>query len=197
MNARRGRPPAYDRDAALLAIAETFRMRGYAGASLDEIARAAGMNRPSLFAAFGNKKSMFLAAVEDYRRRMRVAVSPALESDGALSEVLVRFFDAVIAFYHEGIAPGCLVLCTAPAEAPADKEISAVLADALKEIEKDLKGRILRAAVEGQDVKDVAGLAQLMSATLASIAIQARAGVMRADLEHFARATVAVATGTG
>ncbi|WP_292897069.1 TetR/AcrR family transcriptional regulator [Nitratireductor sp.] len=198
MSSRRGRPPAYDREAALIAIAEAFRVRGYAAASLEEIARAAGMNRPSLFAAFGNKKAMYLAALEDYRRRMRVAVSPALEGDGALSKVLVDFFDAVIAFYHEGTAPGCLVLCTAPAEALADKEIGRALADLITEIEEQLRRRILRAADEGKGVRDPAGLAQLMLATLTGVAIHARAGVKQANLKRFARANIAAAMpGTG
>ncbi|WP_367718097.1 TetR/AcrR family transcriptional regulator [Nitratireductor sp. GISD-1A_MAKvit] len=189
MISRRGRPPAYDREAALIAIAETFRLRGYAAASLDEIAREAGMNRPSLFAAFGNKKAMYLAALEDYRRRMKEAVSPALESEGALADALTRFFDAVIGFYREGAAPGCLVFCTATAEAPADEEIAAILADTISGIEAQLTARIAREAPEGE----TAGLAHLMVSLLIGIAVQARAGADEAALKRFARAGVGAA----
>lgn len=189
MIARRGRPPAYDREAALMAIAEAFRLRGYAAASLDEIARAAGMNRPSLFAAFGNKKAMYLAALEDYRRRMERAVSPALEREGPLGDALTGFFDAVVGFYGEGAAPGCLVLCTATAEAPADEEIAAVLADTIRGIEAQLTARIAREAADGE----VAGLAQLMVSVLIGIAVQARAGVDETALKRFVRAGVAAA----
>ncbi|EKF17022.1 regulatory protein tetr [Nitratireductor pacificus pht-3B] len=189
MISRRGRPPAYDREAALMAIAEAFRLRGYAAASLDEIASAAGMNRPSLFAAFGNKKAMYLAALEDYRRRMREAVSPVLESEGALADVLTRFFDAVIGFYCEGVAPGCLVLCTATAEAPADDEIADALTATVDEIEAQLSARIGRDEAAG----DVAGLAQLMVSLLIGIAVQARAGADESALKRFARAGVAAA----
>ncbi|WP_025031817.1 TetR/AcrR family transcriptional regulator [Nitratireductor aquibiodomus] len=189
MIARRGRPPAYDREAALMAIAEAFRLRGYAAASLDEIARAAGMNRPSLFAAFGNKKAMYLAALEDYRRRMEQAVSPALAGEGPLGDALTGFFDAAIGFYGEGAAPGCLVLCTATAEAPADEEIAAALADTISGIEAQLAARIAREAAECE----VAGLAQLMVSVLICIAVQARAGADEAALKSFARASVAAA----
>ncbi len=189
MIARRGRPPAYDREAALMAIAEAFRLRGYAAASLDEIARAAGMNRPSLFAAFGNKKAMYLAALEDYRRRMERAVSPALGREGPLGDALRGFFDAAVGFYGEGAAPGCLVLCTATAEAPADEEIAAVLADTIRGIEAQLTARIAREAADGE----VAGLAQLMVSVLIGIAVQARAGVDETALKRFARAGVAAA----
>ncbi|MDV2966627.1 TetR/AcrR family transcriptional regulator [Nitratireductor aquimarinus] len=189
MIARRGRPPAYDREAALMAIAEAFRLRGYAAASLDEIARAAGMNRPSLFAAFGNKKAMYLAALEDYRRRMERAVSPALEREGPLGDALTGFFDAAVGLYGEGAAPGCLVLCTATAEAPADEEIAAVLADTIRGIEAQLTARIAREAADGE----VAGLAHLMVSVLIGIAVQARAGVDETALKRFARVGVAAA----
>jgi AcrR family transcriptional regulator len=61
---KRGRPRAFDPDTALKAAAERFRAGGYSGTSLDELAAATRLNRPSLYSAFGDKKALYLAALE-------------------------------------------------------------------------------------------------------------------------------------
>ena len=60
----RGRPRSYDPDVALKAATERFRTTGYAGTSLDDLAAATGLARPSLYAAFGDKRALYLAAIE-------------------------------------------------------------------------------------------------------------------------------------
>jgi AcrR family transcriptional regulator len=57
----RGRPRAYDPDVALAQAMDTFWHAGYAGTSLDDLSAATGMNRPSLYAAFGDKRALYLA----------------------------------------------------------------------------------------------------------------------------------------
>lgn len=190
---RRGRPPAYDRRAALKAIVETFRRQGFAATSLDDLATATGMNRPSLYAAFGNKKAMYLAALEQFRRDMIEAVDATAEQSSALPETLIAFFDAAIRFYCSGTSPGCLVLCTAPTEAAVDDEIRAKLTGVLAEIEHQIRRRVDRVVAMGARVHDASALSQLMSAVLVSVAIQARAGVPEPQLRALARASVAVA----
>ena len=63
---RRGRPRAYDTQAALKQATEAFWKTGYSGTSLDSIAAATGMNPPSLYAAFGNKHAIYLEALARY-----------------------------------------------------------------------------------------------------------------------------------
>src|SRR5882724_10797919 len=63
---RRGRPRAYDPATAIARAAETFWKAGYAGTSLDDLSAATGMNRPSLYAAFGDKRDLYLKALEIY-----------------------------------------------------------------------------------------------------------------------------------
>ena len=66
---RRGRPRAYDPDVALSRAVETFWAHGYAGTSLDDLSAAMGMNRPSLYAAFGDKRDLYLKSLAFYRQR--------------------------------------------------------------------------------------------------------------------------------
>src|SRR2546423_14715860 len=69
----RGRPRAYDPQVALARAAEVFWKAGYAGTSLDDLVAATGMNRPSLYAAFGDKRALYLKTLEHYRDESRGA----------------------------------------------------------------------------------------------------------------------------
>ena len=75
---RRGRPRAYDPAQALARAADTFWKAGYAGTSLDDLSEATGMNRPSLYAAFGDKRDLYLKTLEHYREESRALARAAL-----------------------------------------------------------------------------------------------------------------------
>src|SRR5262245_66197867 len=62
----RGRPRAYDPEIALQLATESFWRAGYAATSLDDLSAATGMNRPSLYSAFGDKRDLYLAALRRY-----------------------------------------------------------------------------------------------------------------------------------
>src|SRR5262249_17102093 len=62
----RGRPRAYDPETALQTAIEAFWQAGYSGTSLDDLSAATGMNRPSLYGAFGDKRALYLKALDHY-----------------------------------------------------------------------------------------------------------------------------------
>ena len=78
MKRPRGRPREYDPEEALDAAMGVFWARGYAATSLTDLSEATGMNRPSLYAAFGDKRSVFLRALHRYSARMAREVGQAL-----------------------------------------------------------------------------------------------------------------------
>jgi len=88
---RRGRPRAYDPETALARAAATFWKAGYAGTSLDDLAAATGMNRPSLYAAFGDKRELYLKTLEHYRDEYREIARRTLADDPILRVVLNGF----------------------------------------------------------------------------------------------------------
>src|ERR1700683_5871232 len=79
---RRGRPREYDPEQALAKAAESFWKGGYAGTSLDDLVAATGMNRPSLYAAFGDKRDLYVKTLERYQQQSR-ALSAQLLADSA------------------------------------------------------------------------------------------------------------------
>jgi AcrR family transcriptional regulator len=146
---RRGRPPSYDRDVALRAIRDVFWDRGFSAASLDDIAAAAGMNRPSLYGAFGDKREMYLAALRMFSAELGREMQKALEAP-TLRGALEAFYLAAIQAYLAGEAGprGCLVICTAVSEATGDATIRSALAAILAELDSLVTLRIAKAQAE-------------------------------------------------
>src|SRR4051794_27244234 len=72
---RRGRPRAFDADAALVAALAVFWRNGYEGTSLTDLTAAMGINRPSLYAAFGNKEALFRRVMDRYAEQGRALVA--------------------------------------------------------------------------------------------------------------------------
>ena len=70
---RRGRPRAYQPDVALGKALGLFRKEGFAATSLDDLSAATGMNRPSLYGAFGDKRDLYIKSYQRYRDDARAA----------------------------------------------------------------------------------------------------------------------------
>src|SRR5438309_6694914 len=96
---RRGRPRAYDPGEALARAAATFWKAGYAGTSLDDLVEATGMNRPSLYAAFGDKREIYLKTLDYYMEESRALARAALAGDPPLPAFLQPFSDKPLGRY--------------------------------------------------------------------------------------------------
>ena len=191
---RRGRPREYDADKALASAEDTFWKRGYAGTSLDDLAAATGMNRPSLYAAFGDKRSLYLKTLERYREQVRAKFQELLADDPSLRVFLKRFYEAALDIYFAGPKPvrGCYSIGTAATEAAVDPSVRAFLAESIRNTDTFLAGRIRRA----RDRKEIAAysdpdaLARIATATLHTLAVRSRAGHSRRELSNLADAVI-------
>src|SRR5206468_3156330 len=97
----RGRPREFDADKALDQALRIFWKHGYEGASLPELTRAMGINRPSMYAAFGNKEALFRKAVERYMQMAGGWIQEALEQPtGADAAALAKY----VATFQLGLA---------------------------------------------------------------------------------------------
>jgi AcrR family transcriptional regulator len=197
--ARRGRPRAFDPDVALAQAVDAFWDAGFAATSLDDLTQATGMNRPSLYGAFGDKQELYRKAFDLYRLRTREALGEAFSGDHPLRVALRKVYETAISIYLTGDSGprGCFVIGTAVAQAVTDPDIRAALADVLREVDDAFAARMARARRSGELSADAdpAKLARLASAVLYSLTIHARAGAGRAALESIADAAVDVICG--
>jgi len=196
----RGRPRAYDADAVALRIVDTFWTHGYSATSLDRLASATGLNRPSLYAAFGDKKAMYRHALDAFAGQVRGEIERALAAPD-LATALRQFYRSAIAVYRSGDAQprGCLFVCTATVEAVDDDEIRADVARMLQTVDAALEARFRLAQTAGQiaDGPRAADLARVASAVLHSLAVRARCGAPKRQLERLAETAVELMTGAG
>jgi AcrR family transcriptional regulator len=190
----RGRPRAYDPDTALTGALNAFWHQGYSGTSLDVLSDATDMNRPSMYAAFGDKRALYLQTLDRYTAEANKAIERALDRGHSLSEGLRRFYDNALSMYFEsgGEPRGCYLIGTATTEAGADSEVGAKLLESLRGFERALEARIRDAKTAGEldAAADPAALAMIASSVLHSIAVRSRAGDSRAALKALSETAI-------
>jgi len=197
---RRGRPRAYQPDVALGKALGLFRKEGFAATSLDDLSAATGMNRPSLYGAFGDKRDLYIKSYQRYREDARAATAEIFREEMPIRQRLARIYAAALDIYLSGeTGPlGCFTVMTAGSEAVADPEIRGMVVDALSGLDRAFAACFGRARDKGELTAsaDPAVLAQLASATLHTIAIRARARVPRKELEALVKGAIDVMCGS-
>jgi len=193
----RGRPRAYDPELALAQAADVFWKKGYDGTSLDDLAAATGMNRPSLYAAFGDKHELYLKTLQRYRDQARADSLSLLQDNPPLRVYLGRFYKSALDLYVGGGPRGCFTVTTATTQATADPTVRAFLSESIRGTDAFLRDVIVKAQQRGEigHNADAAALAQIATATLHTLAVRARAGLSRKELDALAAATIGAICG--
>ncbi len=195
---QRGRPRAYDPETALRRATDAFRQAGFAATSLDDLSAATGMNRPSLYAAFGDKRALYGEILARYRQDLRDRLEAALEAESACRLALAGAYRAALDIFCAEPG-GCLVLATALTGAPDDADLRAAVAAELAGWDAAFARRLRVGKDRGELAPraDPADLGRLAAAILQSLAIRARAGEARAALDGLAAAGAALICETG
>src|SRR5271163_5104237 len=89
---RRGRPRAYQPEVALGKALDLFRKDGFAATSLDDLSAATGMNRPSLYGAFGDKRELYIKSYQRYRDDARAAMIDIFREELPIRTRLARIY---------------------------------------------------------------------------------------------------------
>jgi AcrR family transcriptional regulator len=178
----RGRPRSFDRVAALDAAMHVFWEKGYEGASIHDLTSAMGVNPPSLYAAFGDKEELFLAAVDHYAASRRDQMCPEQRTAKAAIETYLRF--KVDLLTGEGHPAGCMLMVAFFTAANASPKLHKVLAQKRAQSREHMKERIKQGIREGDVAPgtDAEELADFYSAFLAGIAQESRDGASRKSL---------------
>ncbi|WP_431219824.1 TetR/AcrR family transcriptional regulator [Leifsonia xyli] len=186
--AGRGRPRGFDTDEALDAAVGVFWRQGYEGTTLDDLTSAMGINRPSLYAAFGNKEETFKQAVARYADVEMAYVGDALAEPTARAVAEHYLRSNVLAITAPGKPAGCLSIQGGLAGSAEDQRIVRFLADSRDAGERRLTERFRRAVEEGDLTagERPADLAKYLVTVSAGLAVQASAGASRASLQRVA-----------
>ncbi|HEX6610189.1 MAG TPA: TetR/AcrR family transcriptional regulator [Hyphomicrobiaceae bacterium] len=184
----KGRPREFDADEALDRALEVFWRNGYEGASLSELTEAMGINRPSLYAAFGNKEELFRKALDRYADGPAAYTREALNAPTARGVLERLLHGAAEALTHPDYPPGCLGVHGALSCGEAAESIRDELSARRAAYEVLLRQRLERARTEGDLATDIAcaDLARLVMTVMQGMAVQAAGGASREDLRRVA-----------
>jgi AcrR family transcriptional regulator len=183
-----GRPREFDADAALDAAVAVFWEKGFEEATIDDLTAAMGINRPSLYAAFGNKEELFRKALDRYANGAAGYVRKALEKPTAreAAEALLRGSVELLA--NPKNPGGCLVVQAAlPCGSATDavhRELTAVRRSGLEVIRKRLE--VARSAGDLPADADCATLARYLATVMHGLAVQAAGGATRREMTKVA-----------
>jgi len=149
----RGRPRSFDERQALEKATQVFWSKGYDGVTIDDLVAGMGVGRPSLYAVFGDKRTLFLRILKDYAERKGAVAAKALLSPNTLRESLAGFLMRLVETATEkGCARGCLLMCVAPLV--DDPEVRRILQNAAAGAAALVEGRFRDAIIAGEIPSD-------------------------------------------
>jgi TetR/AcrR family transcriptional repressor of nem operon len=189
------RPREFDEATALESAIECFWHRGYEATSVRDLADKMGISAPSLYNAYGDKHALFVQALERYLDQSTRARIKRLEDSLPPKQAIRHFIEEIIErSVNDRERRGCFLINSALEVAPHDKELGALIADRLAEIEaffyRSIKAAQARGTVPRSRVaKD---LARLLLGVLLGIRVLARSSPERALLEGVARSALSL-----
>lgn len=184
----RGRPRGFDREAALEAALTEFWRHGYEATSIATLTKAMGVNPPSLYAAFGDKRKLFSAAVERYADTHGSYGARALAQPTAREAVETLLRLAAAEYTAAGHPPGCLVIDGATNTTDASHDVAEELRGYREATKLALADKIaadVNAGLLPADT-DARALATFYSTVIQGMSTQARDGAGEDELQRVA-----------
>lgn len=185
----KGRPRTFDRQAALVKALTVFWNRGYEPASMSELCSEMGITPPSLYAAFGNKASLFMEAVHYYENTYWDKVWNYLETEPDFHKGVMGFFkQAAQVLTSQDVPCGCLVILAATNISEEGQKVN----DDLKALRKEGRNCFLvriKKAIKEKAIPsdtDAPTLAIALNTMLEGMSLSARDGASRKELEKVA-----------
>jgi len=195
MNARpRGRPREFDEDAVLGKALNIFWRNGYSATSLDELCTATGLNRPSLYSAFGDKKSLYRRVLAKFEQDFLGRIEIILNTGPDLKTDLLNFYNTALTTFlpSKKTFLGCPVICTASVVCHSDDDIRNDLSKTLIKIDFILEERFSRAIKDNEldPSRNPKTLGRIASALFHSLAIRVRAKQSGLNFKEYIKQSV-------
>ena len=173
-----GRPREFDYDQALEQAMRVFWSKGYEGTSMPDLTEAMGMNRPSIYSAFGNKEELFRKALERYAESTEASFREALNKPTIHESISACLCGAASAFACAESPRGCMAVqgalaCSEYAEAARQEALTR-----REDVVKILQERFERSVAEGElpESTDVEGFARFYATIIQGMSVQSASG---------------------
>ena len=189
------RPREFDREQVLDQAIEVFWQHGYEGTSVQDLVDHMGINRGSLYGAFGDKHGLFLAALNRYEETFHSTILERLEPSGSAMRSIRRVFEDVIreCSCDDG-RKGCLMTNSAVELAAHDRDTAALVAANFSRLQEAFLKALRTAQADGELGKkqDTKALARFLTSSLQGIRVMGKACPDQALLRDVVRVTLSV-----
>jgi TetR/AcrR family transcriptional regulator, copper-responsive repressor len=183
---KRGRPRKFDPQVAIARATETFMQLGYSGASVEQLARSMQLNKPSLYAAFGDKRGLYLSVLRARIRALSQRYLAVVRRGSTLEQALRALFDeAVKVSLGDNLPPGCLIVSPSTTEALNDEVIRDFAREFFAVSDKTVASWLRPKCRAGALSADA--VARLANSVIHDLALRARVGEPAAKLREIAR----------
>lgn len=173
----KGRPKAFDTEQALDAAVMTFWRQGYQATSLNDLTDAMGINRPSMYATFGDKEKLFLRAIDRYQQKFAVPIGAALQEDIDAKSAIALLLQRTVEIHTDTSLPrGCLIVNSTLECCGWSDSLEQKLAEHHALTEAAIYERLRQGQREGEVDKDVdiRAIAQFYNGVMQGIAVLAK-----------------------
>lgn len=183
-----GRPLGYDPDTVLDAAMQIFWSKGYEATSLQDLLKATGLSKSSLYQAFGGKKDLFLRCINRYRERIGNSIAEVLEMSSSGRDFIERM---LLNCANEARRPnelrrGCLLMNTATEWAQRDLDVAQRVSSGFDGLRIALKRAVERGQTEGEICPklDPDAAAGFLIASLGGIKTVVKGGASREEVRE-------------
>jgi TetR/AcrR family transcriptional repressor of nem operon len=182
-----GRPRAFDVDIVLDKALETFRAKGFDGASLKDLEKSTGLRRASLYGAYGNKRALYLASMRRYDETRAAGLVEMLKAAKTGRAALELLFSTVVS-QAIGDPCGCLMNNAAIERSAHDEKVSRCVEENRRRIETGIAAAIERGIEDASLRRDVnpRESAHFLFGNVLGIRALARFGCSRNELSRVA-----------
>jgi TetR/AcrR family transcriptional regulator, copper-responsive repressor len=188
-SAPRGRPRTFDRDVALETAMHLFWNRGYDATSVADLTAALQINPPSLYAAFGDKRSLFLQSLDRYAAKHACFLPNALQNGRTARQAIDLMLQAAVQAYTLPDCPrGCMVIAASTGILPSHADVVAALATRRAASHALIRARLEQGIADGDLAADAVlqDLADFYAAIIYGLSMSARAGLSPEALQSIA-----------
>ncbi|SFM78041.1 TetR/AcrR family transcriptional regulator [Marinobacter zhejiangensis] len=197
MSVERGRPRSFNEDVVLDAALKVFWKHGFQSTSLSELTKATNLNKPSLYGAFGDKKSLYLKALTRYLNLLVESHGDELSPERDSKEAVEAYLTSIARMLTNPSLPGGCFIINGTADIGGTivpGEVESALKEALHGNEVILAEHLRRAKAKGElaESADPERLAKLFFTLIAGLAVQAKGGAPEAKLNDIIQSAMSV-----
>ena len=150
------RPREFDIEEVLTKVLDAFWLHGYDATSMSDLEKATGLVKGSLYKGYGDKKSLFMQALDSYLSQANAGLEDAAASSNNGRQALEKVFAGVVAMSTgTGVRRGCFSVNTSIELAPHDADVRTRLRKNTRQKEKTIAAILSRGIVDGSLRKDL------------------------------------------